>query len=349
MKTEAFIDIFDPPDLEACIRNSGNGPLMIPTNDSNSPSRKRLSTSQRANLDLVIAIGAQCTSKQDAQNIGRTFFREAQRQALSNMIQDPDLDMVRTFLLMAFYMLGECRRNTAYMYLSVAARAAIALGLHTPSSLPDKRPLEVDDKLRYVLHLKHFAFPQLTQTRRLRIWMTCRVGDKLVNSILGRPATTIGIPEQLASTLNSFVTGHDHNLDCMLASYSIVSVIDEINTKLYSKQDLRPAVVEQLLSSIDSWKRDFSPLLQQSTLAPKDSLAEPKKGSVGIVHVSCLYYFAVMLATRPLFISTLTLNQRKQHEESMGEACLEAAKYLAQTCAEALDAGLLEGNMCIMK
>ncbi|KAM0715806.1 hypothetical protein Q7P37_008320 [Cladosporium fusiforme] len=333
--TEAFIDIFDPPDLEACIMNSGNGPLMLATPESISPG-KHFSASQRANLDLVIAIGAQCTSKQDSQNIGRAFFHEAQRQALADMIQDPDLDMVRTFLLMAFYMLGECRRNTAYMYLSVAARAAIALGLHSPSSLSEKRPLDANDKLK------------------LRIWMTCRVGDKLVNSILGRPATTIGIPEQLGPTLNTLVCGSDHNLDCMVASYSIVSVIDDINTKLYSKQDVRPSVVEKLLSSIDSWKRDFSPLLQQSTtdgcITQGETPLGPKKGSVGIVHVSCLYYFAVMLATRPLFISALAPNQRKQNEESsMGEACLEAAMYLAQTCAEALDSALLESNMCIMK
>lgn len=184
--------------------------------------------------------------------------------------------------------------------------------------------------------------------------MTCRVGDKLVNSILGRPATTIGIPEQLSPTVNNLVSGFDHNLDCMVASYSIVTVIDDINTKLYSKQDVRLAVVEQLLSSIDSWKRDFSPLLQQSTphnlVIPGDTSAENKKGSVGIVHVSCLYYFAVMLATRPLFISALTVNPRQQNQESsMGEACLEAAMYLAQTCVEALDAGLLQSNMCIMK
>lgn len=112
------------------------------------PSDSQISPLHRASLDLVIAIGAQCTSKEDAQNIGRAFFRGAQRQALSEMIQDPDLDMVRTYLLMAFYMLGECRRNTAYMYLSVAARAAIALGLHSPSSYSGKQALNENDKLR---------------------------------------------------------------------------------------------------------------------------------------------------------------------------------------------------------
>lgn len=119
------------------------------TGDGASPTT-HLSPLRRASLDLVVAIGAQCKPNEDSQNIGRAFFRGAQRQALSEMIQDPDLDMVRTYLLMAFYMLGECRRNTAYMYLSVAARAAIALGLHSPSSYGAGETLDAADKVRYV-------------------------------------------------------------------------------------------------------------------------------------------------------------------------------------------------------
>lgn len=40
--------------------------------------------------------------------------------------------MVRLFLLMAFYMLGACQRNAAAMYLGVATKAAVVLGLHYP-------------------------------------------------------------------------------------------------------------------------------------------------------------------------------------------------------------------------
>lgn len=184
--------------------------------------------------------------------------------------------------------------------------------------------------------------------------MTCRVGDKLVNSLLGRPATTIGILEQLDPVYTNLISGHDHALRCMVASYRIVSIIDEINTKLYGEQDVRPAVVEQLLQSIDTWKRDCLPSLQQSTseisVLQGDTSVEAQKGSVGRVHVSCLYYFAVILATRPVFISALTLQQGQKDQESpMSEACLDAAMFLAQTCIEALDGGLLESNMCIMK
>jgi hypothetical protein len=194
----------------------------------------------------------------------------------------------------------------------------------------------------------------LTISSRLRVWMTCRVGDKLVNSLLGRPATTIGILEQLDPVYTDLVSGQDRGLKCMVAAYRIVSIIDEINTKLYSEQDVRPAVVEQLLQSIDAWKRDCLPSLQpgvqETSLLPGDASTDPKQGSVGIVHVSCLYYFAVILATRPVFISALTLQQGQKDQESpMSEACLDAAVFLAQTCVEALDTGLLASNMCIMK
>lgn len=184
--------------------------------------------------------------------------------------------------------------------------------------------------------------------------MTCRVGDKLVNSILGRPATTIGIVEEIDPVYTDLVSGDDHGLRCMVAAYRIVSIIDEINTKLYGEQDVRPAVVEQLLQAIDTWKRDCLPSLQRSapdtaTLTGDASLGS-KQGSVGMFHVSCLYYFAVVLATRPIFIAALTLQQSRSGQESpMGEACINAAVFLAQTCVEALDAGLLESNMCIMK
>lgn len=52
--------------------------------------------------------------------------------AFYNMLQDPTLAMVRIFLLMAMYMLGACRRNAAFMYIGIASKAAMILGLHAP-------------------------------------------------------------------------------------------------------------------------------------------------------------------------------------------------------------------------
>lgn len=145
------MDVFDVAELKAYMANSGEGSFVsrlqhnrVPGQLASSP----LSPLRSASLDLVLAIGAQCIATEDAQQIGHALFRGAQRQASSEMLQDPDLEMVRTYLLMAFYMLGACRRNTAYMYLSVATRAAIALGLHSQSSYPKPEHLQAHDRLR---------------------------------------------------------------------------------------------------------------------------------------------------------------------------------------------------------
>jgi hypothetical protein len=151
-----LIDVFDSTDLKDCICQSGKGPSVlawredIQSRQSASPSRE-LCLWRRISLDLVIAIGAQCATEQDSRDIGRGIFREVQHYALSKAVQEPSLEMVRAYLLMAFYMLGECRNNTAYVYLSVAARAAIALGLHSPSLYAEKSLMDADGRLRYAL------------------------------------------------------------------------------------------------------------------------------------------------------------------------------------------------------
>lgn len=89
---------------------------------------------RRAAIALVIAIGAQCESPSSANAVGKAYFRKAQSFAFAGFLEDPSLDLVRAFLLMAFYMLGECRRNAAFMYLGIAVRAALALGLHCRDS-----------------------------------------------------------------------------------------------------------------------------------------------------------------------------------------------------------------------
>ncbi|WPH03956.1 Filamentous growth regulator [Acrodontium crateriforme] len=338
--TESFIDIFDSHELEAYMGNSDEVPGVTET-DANLSNRdssalKQPSQLHRASLDLVLAIGAQCTSKEDSQNIARALFQRAQRQALSEMIQNPELDMVRAYILMGFYMLGECRRNTAYMYFSVAARAGIALGLHSPSSYPKHKHMDANDNLR------------------LRVWMTCRLCDKLVNSLLGRPGTTVGIIEELNPIFANLSSSDDHNSKCLVAAYKIVSIIDEINTQLYGEQDIRISVIKRILQSIEYWKCETLPSLEvkgpESISTSGKTTADNTKASMGTVHVSCLYYFAVMLVTRPVFISDFTLRPGDSDQSSpMSEACLEAATYLAQTCAEALDTDVLESNMCIMK
>jgi hypothetical protein len=113
-----------------------SGDTFSRSTSSTEPKSEREKT-RAAILDLKIAIGAQsCPNDPKTVQIERFYFARGQCRTFANMLEDPSLDLVRVFLLMSFYMLGACRRNTAFMYLGVASRAAVALGLHADSLGP---------------------------------------------------------------------------------------------------------------------------------------------------------------------------------------------------------------------
>lgn len=80
-----------------------------------------------------MAIGAQArTADPSDTQLAAAYFNRARQAAFEGMLAHPSLSMVRLFLLLAFYMLGACQRNAAFMYLGVASKAAVVLGLHQP-------------------------------------------------------------------------------------------------------------------------------------------------------------------------------------------------------------------------
>ncbi|KAF4470452.1 nitrate assimilation regulatory nirA [Fusarium albosuccineum] len=318
--TEALIHVFDTSELETFILSSDKS------------ASQELPPLKQASIDLVIAIGAQCQSVTSAKTIGQAYFREARRRAFVGFLEDPDLDMVRTFLLMAFYMLGECRRNAAFMYLGIAVKAALALGLHSRDSYA-KQPGPAD---------------QL----RLRVWMSICIVDKLVNSILGRPAATARIRSDGSNSLNDVAQPGDHIIDCLIAANKIVSIINDITDTLYDQKKITTPIVEQLLQDIERWKRELPESVRNPICTEQASPGSLplQHGAIARAHVSCFYYLAVMLVSRPFLISSLTSQPTNGALHSqLSAACLDAAMYLSQTCLEALNTGLLQGNMAIMK
>lgn len=96
-----------------------------------SPTLSLLNPLESASLYLMVAIGAQCYGPtKDVVVWAAELFSYARKIAFAQMLESPSLDLVRVFLLMAFYMFGACRRNSAFMYLGCASRAADILGLH---------------------------------------------------------------------------------------------------------------------------------------------------------------------------------------------------------------------------
>lgn len=94
---------------------------------------------------LILAIGAQTRGRDQRDLTWATqCFALARQAAFAGMLQDPTVDLVAMFLLMAFYMLGACHRNAAFMYIGVASKAAIILGLHVPGEYKNAAKVELN-------------------------------------------------------------------------------------------------------------------------------------------------------------------------------------------------------------
>ena len=174
----------------------------------------------------------------------------------------------------------------------------------------------------------------------------------LVNSILGRPAATAGLTSDVDTILSDLEHSHTETDEMarLVASHQIVLIINGIVDGLYDKKDISTPVVESLLKEIEKWSQE----LPKCVKAPAKASTVPgehMKGTIGSVHVSCLYYFAVTLVTRPILISTLTAPPASGAlvHSQLASACLDAASFLVQACVDAKKANVLYGNMCIMK
>ena len=96
----------------------------------------------------MIAIGAQCRGTHELSDGSRAarYSSAARKIAFAGMLEDPTVNLVRSFLLMAFYMLGACRRNSAFMYIGIASKSADILGLHVSANIAHLSSLERDTR-----------------------------------------------------------------------------------------------------------------------------------------------------------------------------------------------------------
>ncbi|KIV95395.1 hypothetical protein PV10_03059 [Exophiala mesophila] len=297
-------------------------------------------------LDLIVAIGGQCRAQSPTDSrYAIRYFTRAQKAALAGMLEDPCLDMVRCFLLMAFYMLGACRRNAAFMYIGVAAKAASALGLHVTEQY------------------HHFA--PATQSVRLRTLKSLRILDIVVSSILGRPVSTPTIRIDTAAFHGLHVHAGKPRDMALNASFGACSLIAEIMQTLDADNTMSLRSAEQYLKRLRDWSSSLPKDVKQfSRVFDAHLTVADQERVIGNIHVACIYYFAVMLITRPFLISHLMENlpggvaetpgtdsaeNKPADVENMAEACVDSAMYMAQICHEALQSGLLMNAMCIVK
>ncbi|OCT46039.1 putative Fungal specific transcription factor [Cladophialophora carrionii] len=293
----------------------------------------------RAALDLMVSIGAQCRAEDALDHrYASTLFSRAQKAIMADGLEDPSIDMVRCFLLMTFYMLGACRRNAAFMYLGIASQASSALGLHVTEQY------------------RHFSVED--QIVRLRTLRSLRVLDVTYCSILGRPYSTVAISAEntaIAMLRLPPVTNRDSTLQ---ASFEVCSIIAEITPMLDFKGSISLSTAEGFLKRLRDWSAALPADMRHFNRSADESLTpEEQERTIGNIHVSCTYYFAVMLVTRPFLITYLMAHMSNGASPvttgteiaELAQACIDSAILMANMCNEALQSDILFKQMCILK
>ncbi|KAJ5580013.1 uncharacterized protein N7459_005998 [Penicillium hispanicum] len=327
--TSAILCLFSPAEIET---------LEGKSLDDSSQDMKKI---DRAALDMILAIGAQARASdaQDAQ-CAAVYFARARSVAFEGMLADPSISMVRLFLLLAFFTLGACRQNAAFIYLGVASKAAIVLGLHQPMSW---RRLQ-----------KQAEWPSL----RLRIWHSLCTLDVLTSSLLGRPCT---VPRATRHDLHALPL--DPNTPAFNAVLKGAALLDDICGILSRGVMIDVPTAEDLLKKLRRWSQDLPPCLRQFSCPSCASMSSVDRQTfLGRIHMSSVYYFSVMLVTRPFLIrySMAKIRRRSGHnyninlhpdEASLAQVCLSSAAYMGdlarKTGLAVMTSELPFGNLCL--
>jgi hypothetical protein len=197
---------------------------------------------------------------------------------------------------------------------------------------------------------------------RLRTLRSLRVLDVMYCSILGRPYSTTVIRTD-SSTDMLHVPTVTPAAAAVKASFEVCSIIAELTPLLGAESSMDLPTAEKFLTRL----RDWSAALPASMRHFNRSSDEPltlveQERTIGNIHVSCIYYFAVMLVTRPFLIThlmaqlsnTTELTQAKESStedelSELAQACIDAAMLTANMCYNALQVGVLLKQMPLLK
>ncbi|GFN11786.1 fungal specific transcription factor domain-containing protein [Aspergillus tubingensis] len=299
-----------------------------------------------AAIGVALSIGAQIRGSDRDSQVANEYFRRARQAAFNDMLMGQNIGTVRLFLLMAFYMLGACNRNAASMFLGVAARAAIILELHSIEGYDST--LSKED----------------CESRR-RIWHSMRNLDILSSFVLSRPRS-LPLVQSMSDTneLNPQSAFYAIGNGCTL----LINIVDTLSNGGL----LDVPTAEGLLSQLRKWSSSLPASLRQfRSVSQGPPFLEPaaRQRLVGSVHVSCLYYFAVILVTRPYLIAYLVSRLRgkapdhlisdpdeasdvaiKNNKVSkLAQVCVSSSLYMIDMCRRAKSAGLVFRNFCLLK
>lgn len=201
-----------------------------------------------------------------------------------------------------------------------------------------------------------------------------RVFDIICSSILGRrgSASSLRSEDVTSGDIDQEPKISCHRALALRANYESCSILETVVGKFADDGVLDSSSAEHFLQLLQEWSQALPvSLRQRPKKGDKSLLDDPgyREKMIANVHVAGTYYFGIILVTRQFLIQHVMpqlhghsskskggqyQNSRKGSEGAgavadLSRSCIGAATYMAQMCREAVDAGVLMGNMCIIK
>jgi len=278
-----------------------------------------------AAIDTALAIGAQARAASsnagtlDAQ-WAAAYFSRARAIAFENMLANPSPALVRLFVLLAFYNVSTYRQIPAAIYLGIASKAAVILGLHQPMSP------------KVVRQGGDHAW-------RMSIWHSLCILDVLSSSLLGRPCTAPRATRHDIMALPLNPSQPQFNATLIAAS-----ILDDICLSLNGPEMIDAQTTHKLLARLRTWSQSLPLELRNVKCRNTTSLSQSEALLIfGNVHVSSVYYFATILVTRPFLVRHLMSGIRlragqttrvpsESADRALAQVCTASAVYMGQLC-----------------
>ncbi|KAB5518176.1 fungal-specific transcription factor [Coniochaeta sp. 2T2.1] len=211
---------------------------------------------------------------------GFEYFTHA-LQLLPDPHEEGSILCVETLALMGYFFQNMNRRDAAFLYIGMAMRMAISLGLHQEVSSRGQET-ELDD---------------VSREHRRRVWWSIYSLDRILSIKSGNPVTIQD--EDIGVHLPSKLPGEaEYCPAVVLRHYTVVSrILGEVTKLIYRRITPKSgrrlmASVQKIILSLSDWNRDL----------PDELRFDPAKLSISRESVSTFshYYQCINMTARPL-------------------------------------------------
>ncbi|GAB7333063.1 hypothetical protein MBLNU13_g04746t1 [Cladosporium sp. NU13] len=258
---------------------------------------------------LIFAIGTQENNETKAE----AWFNHAKNMLVANLTASMHLATVQGFALVAVYLLRAFQPNGAYLYFSLAARTAYAIGLHRT---------EVNA-----------SFGTAAHNTRDRVWKSLRVVDQLISNLLGRPPSTSDVD----CTVKYVTPQIDVKVHVLDASLQIFMIIERVVVELkgWASNWLRPLLDATAESALETVGRE-------TAVGACQTLCSYYYGIMLLTRPFLIYELYEYLGT-----SMRTSGSRTDHveKEKFADAALDAAVAFVDTLQWVMDSGIMPRRM----